>query len=128
MNHSELTNVISELCKGETTERSRAFTDVIRTLEKNDEWVWQPVRDVESGGYTYCTIEMSGKVFIVMFSEDRFVKTEPGISLVSTAINRMIDCVLQENGPDGIAINPFTPGCHCAITKELLIPIIEGRI
>ncbi len=125
MNQPILTAIISELCKGETPERSRALTNEIRRLSNYDIWVWQPVRKESDNQYNYCTVEMRGRTFIILFTEEKFAKTEQGVDFLSGSINKMIDCVLN-GGPDGIAINPFTEGCHCVITREILSAILNG--
>ena len=62
-------------------------------------------------------VEMSGRPFFVMFSEGKFMKTGKGVSIIATDINKLFDAA-EESDVAGIAINPFTPDCHCEIEKD----------
>ena len=128
MNHPELSKVISELCKKETPRNMRTFTDIIRLLVKTNAWVYQPLWDMAGEGYSYCTAQLHDMDCIVMFSEDKYIKTGAGISIASTGIQGMINLLQDADGPDGLAINPFTSGCHCIISKQQLPLILTGSL
>lgn len=111
-----LTEAIRNLCKGENGYTSGAFVGAMQKMLRDNEWVHIPCREVD-GNMSISYVEMSGHVFLVMFSEGKFMKTSPGISIVSTDINKIFDAA-EGCDVDGVAINPFTPDCHCAITKD----------
>ena len=67
MNHTRLSEVIGELCKGETPDRSKVFTDEIRSLERNDEWVWQLVRDAGKGNMLTAQLRCLGRLLLLCF-------------------------------------------------------------
>ena len=53
-------------------------------------------------------MKMDQKDNIVMFSEDGFIKKEPGVSVASASIKKAIEVVLSKDGPVGLVNNPFT--------------------
>ena len=127
MYNPALTKAISDICAEATTERLAVIGDIIRLLINANATVGLLMKEQGVADYDYIAMNVGGSYLIPVFSEQKFVKTQ-GASLVTMGFKTVIAEVLQDNGPDGIIVNPFTKSCHCVLTKDILKSILQGKM
>ena len=127
MYHPALTKAISDIRAEATTEQLAVIRDIIRLLTNANATVGLLMREQGVADYDYITMNVGGSHLIPVFSEQKFVKTH-GASLVFMGFKTVVAEVLQDNGPDGIIINPFSKSCHCVLTKDILKSFLQEKM
>lgn len=122
MNHLMLSKAIEHSSvNGETEESRNAILSCLKSIIKEDSWVWIPVQGngVQMG---LCTVDMHNGIWFVMFSDEKHIRTGENISILSTGISKLLEPLFKSSEVAGIAINPFTKE-HAFIPRQVFISL-----
>lgn len=124
-NKSELGIAVKKLAKSLSDENQKNFASIISAYVENETWVPIPVHQ-DKKGYRLKIVESCGKYYAAMCSDESEIKKDLEFNIAITDINKLMDTVFQNEGIDGIVINPYTTVLF--IDKEFLLKcLLHGK-
>lgn len=123
-NESLLKAAVLRLRSNPSEENAAAFAAALKALVDDGAWVHMPCRD-DNGKCELQIIESRGMHFAAMFSDPSEVRKSDKYDMIITDINKLLDPVFQNDGIDGIILDPFTSSL-CLEKKFLLKCLLHG--
>ena len=115
---TNLNQQLSEIClrmhENKSEEVLRNLVRILEQMLREKTMVLVPIKE---GTSRVAPITIGNDIFPVFFTEMKYVRTKPGILIYEMDINEIITIAARSH-LEGIAINPFTPECQCAIRKD----------
>lgn len=118
-NFNALTQAVYLLNQQQNTMIEEYAATVMNQMLKNNELVYIPIHKL-NGEFAFSPriIEDNGRIFLVIFSDEQFVKKDEQTDVAQININKLVELIEADETIYGISINPFNYGFKVNISRK----------